>query len=785
MKSQKNNFLLLFFYLILFFSYKTQAQTIEDKIAAIPSQYFELDRENFHLQFNKNSYLTEESIWFKGFVFDKKNTVPYMETTNVYVNLFSPSGEKLDSKLCFAKDGAFQGSFKLKTEYPSGTYYAQVSSNWCNNFVENESGIFSVSIVDSNGILASKTTNPILNFHPEGGVFLEGITNTIGVSAVDCNNNGIEISSGIVQNSKGEEIANFQTNSFGFGKFDIIQTNHEIYKISFVYNNLKIEKSLPFPDEIGTALSVNNYSNDTKTFVTIKTNDKTRKNFEGKKLYLTVNQNEKMVIAGFEFKENTNTIVLANADMFDGINTIRIIDENLNKRNERIVYKPFSNDFDIQLEVAKKTIDSIEIKGVSNLANIKIGISVLPENSICSKKEQTIFSSFLVNSYLKKPLANINAIFENPTKKKYYDLDFILLNENTPKYDWETMKNPPTIKYKFNKGVTLKGTINEAIDNKKNYKIQVFSLLAELNEFTEIDDKNEFYFRNFIAMDSTKVNFTLVKNGEKYKELNYVPKIVNDDTPFLKPFEITKNNCTALPNTITNKPTETAIPKIKEAVQLEDVQIIKEPKKVVLTNQNKYGNTMMRGFKIDNDAYSMYSNVIGFIAGHGFDAGSQTGSVYIRGRTRINITRPNIPSVFLDDIEVTDFNILDNMSLKMVSEIYINKNGTSIQSTGTGVIKIYTNKEYRSVPRKSLAKKFIITNAFANETTFENPLYESYSNQGFTNYGTISWQPYLETEGNSIQFAIPNLKQKKITLLIEGISTEGKLISTIKTINLD
>ena len=125
------------------------------------------------------------------------------------------------------------------------------------------------------------------------------------------------------------------------------------------------------------------------------------------------------------------------------------------------------------------------------------------------------------------------------------------------------------------------------------------------------------------------------------------------------------------------------------------------------------------------------------------------------------------------------------MSLKLVSEIYINKNGTTIQSTGTGVIKIYTNKEYRSTPRKSLAKSFIISNAFAIELNYKNPTYASYSDEGFSNYGTIFWEPNLETEGNLIQFSIPNLNQKRITVQIEGISTEGKLISTIKTINLD
>jgi hypothetical protein len=467
------------------------------------------------------------------------------------------------------------------------------------------------------------------------------------------------------------------------------------------------------------------------------------------------------------------------------VNIIRVIDDNLNSRNERIIYKPFANEFDIQFEVSKKTIDSIEIKGFSNVSNIRIGVSVLPEKSLSTKKEQNIISSLNINSYLKNPTININSIFENPSKKNNFYLDLILMNESESKYDWEKMKNPPTIKYKFNKGVTLKGTINEAIDNKKNYTIQMFSLPAELNEFAEIDEKNEFYFRNFIALDSTKVNFTLVKNGEKYKELIFLPKVVNEDTPFLKPFEIKNQNCEWIQEQNTNNTPELALPKIKEAIELKDIVVISEPKKVELKNQLKFGNSMMKGYKINNDEYNMYTNVISFIAGHGFDAGSQAGNVYIRGRARISITRPNIPSVFLDDIEITDFNILDNMSLKLVSEIYINKNGTTIQSKGTGVIKIYSNLEYKNKPRKSLAKSFIITNAFSNETIFKNLPYESYLSEGFQNYGTLFWEPNIETEGNMIQLFIPNLKQKNITLQIEGISLEGKLISTTKVINLE
>lgn len=78
------------FYSLIFVWFSCQialnAQSIEEKIIKIASDYFELTRENFHLQFNKTNYLIGETIWFKGFVIDKKTNLPSTETTNVYLD---------------------------------------------------------------------------------------------------------------------------------------------------------------------------------------------------------------------------------------------------------------------------------------------------------------------------------------------------------------------------------------------------------------------------------------------------------------------------------------------------------------------------------------------------------------------------------------------------------------------------------------------------------------------------------------------------------------------------
>ena len=72
------------------------SQTTEEKIIKITTDYFELARENFHLQFNKTTYLAGETIWSKGFVLDKKTNFPSAETTNVYLDFLNLEAMTMD-----------------------------------------------------------------------------------------------------------------------------------------------------------------------------------------------------------------------------------------------------------------------------------------------------------------------------------------------------------------------------------------------------------------------------------------------------------------------------------------------------------------------------------------------------------------------------------------------------------------------------------------------------------------------------------------------------------------
>ena len=109
-------------------------------IETVLNNYFDLEREAIHLHTDKTTFLNNETIWYQGYIINRKTNKPYF-TTNVFVLLFDEKGKQLSEKLVYATNGVFSGKIELNPKMTSGNYHIQVFTNWMNNFTENESTI--------------------------------------------------------------------------------------------------------------------------------------------------------------------------------------------------------------------------------------------------------------------------------------------------------------------------------------------------------------------------------------------------------------------------------------------------------------------------------------------------------------------------------------------------------------------------------------------------------------------------------------------------------------------
>lgn len=787
----KNKFPLFFICLLTtFFSLNSKGQNHE-KITNSLVNYFKLDRENIYLHLNKDTYLTNETIWFKGYVLDKRTNKLNPQTTNVYVSLYDSDKKEIKKQLFYASNGTVLGQIKLDNSIASGVYFLHIYTNYMNNFKEDESTLEKVEIINLNDNIQKSEKNNLLNIslNYEGGKLLFNTTNTVSVYLTDCYNQGVSLQNAIVYDSNNNVVSKFSTNNQGYGKFDIMNTENTKYTIKINNNFYQLEQQLDSPVIEGINLSVNNYALNDKIQIKIKTNKNTLEKIRKEKMILLIQKNDfaNYIDVNFDDDSTIKELLLDKSSLFKGINVIRLLDSNENSLTERVIYNHKKN-AELTISTITKKGDSVIIKG--NLPNriASLSISTLPQNSISKTYENSILNTLQFKNSLNKNLKNSLYYFENFDRKKQYELDLFLIGCKS-KYDWNSiLESAPVENHSFDIGLTIDGKINQVLNNTDNLKLRLFSING-INEITNIDTKNEFSFKNILAIDSSSFHFSLLKKESKLLSLNIYSKISNNNKNFIKGILIKKNECDLYTKSAENTTNKFTFPKTENLLVLDSINLVGH-KKTLLNNDNRYSNNMARGYKITDDDYSSFRDVLSFIASHGFDTGyTNTGDVYIKSRRgTMSILGNNTPAVFIDDSPVYDLNLLRNMNLTEIDEIYINKSGFGMGGNGMyGSIRIYRKVGYTqgTANMNIKSKPLIIKNGFQKLIQFKNPKYLEYSSESFKNYATIDWLNNLYTnEKGEFEFTIPHYYQKELLLDLQGIDSEGDVHHKVITLNI-
>ncbi|GIZ08918.1 hypothetical protein [Flavobacterium sp. UMI-01] len=778
---------------LLFFTqlFSQTPSSNSQKIGKYIETYFQLDRENIHVQFNKDTYVNNEDIAFKGYVLSTKEGKPNTHTTNVQLVIYDDQEQIIQKQLLFTEKGVFSGGIHLNDKFKSGNYHFHFYTNWMNNFNEDYSFTEKIEIIDKNEVYNIKPTEPnwktaTATFFPEGNIIIDGINNTVGVKLTDCNQKPIEAKDILIVDSKSNEITRFDTNKMGNGSFYFIPSLNETYTLKIKTDKLNVNQPLPKIDETGLTLSYNNNLPKSILAVAVKTNDKGLQLYKGKKFILLLHQNINSVQKEFTLKEDENETVLLFDKKFlsNGVNSIRLIDENLNEVTERLVYHYGSAKPETTLVAKAIANDSIALYGKTNATNSNISISVLPKDNINSHQKKCIQGSFYLNPFLATPENNNFVYYDNENKTQKQDMELLMLNQKSSKYTWTNIKeNPPTIKYNFNKGVTINGTVNKSPEVNSKFKISLISLKDNVFEDTTIDKNSNFKFENFYAQDSTVFILQMKNDKNIIKQTEILARVSANESKFMFPLRLEKNLCP-----IEKKPENNFVftkPALGNSIiNLEGVTIQNDFK-----NNLKYQNEMgltADGYKIVDE----YGSILDYLTRKGFRTGldPETNTVFIRNPR--DLFAEGSPAVYLDNAFLFDLNMLYGIDMSQVDEMYIDKTGFSDAMTGiggtggTGTIKIFlkegANNAYFKVKHSSL----VVTNGFSKNIDFKNATFETQKEYFY--FGTLNWTPSISLkEKSEYELKFPKVGQKEIKVLVEGFTNDGQLISEYQTIPVE
>ncbi|KGO94236.1 hypothetical protein [Flavobacterium subsaxonicum] len=784
---KKTSLTVVFLLLFLLSAVTLHAQDAKkDAIAKALTDYFFLERENIHVQLNKSVYMTNEKIWFKGYVFHRQKNIPFFTTINVYAALMDESGKVLETKLLYANIGSFSGSFKLNSKFASGKYYLQFYTNWMNNFAEDESVVYDLTVINpttgaGNALAKADPSKINIDFYPEGGTMVNGCANSMNLNISDCNHEPLAASSVDILDGSGKLFKTVQVNKLGFGRFELPANTGQGFKAVVTIEGVKHEQALPFAQIKGIALEVNNYAVADKTIVKVRTNKLTMDSYAGKPLYLVVHQDEQALIYDLDFKGNPEiTMALPSQDLFAGVNTVRIIDGDMNQIAERIIYKNSNQTLTSELSKIGQNVENVEFQGKVAYPNMNLSIAVLPENTRSLNETNDIYSSLLLLPYLdghKKVIGKY--YFSNFSKGKMYELDLFLGCQKS-KYAWQKIKGlAPDSKFPFDMGLTLKGAVPKSAGDSKNTRVRLYSLSSALEEIVDVDDKGEFVYNNLILPDSTFVNFSFMRKGEKPKELTLLPQLINANRKFFQMYTPPVRCYAAAAETAVKAPNV-----FQENIELDEVKIEGKTLKYATVS----GNGNLRGYKITQTEINKFNTVLNFIKfNSSFVVNDNQVNVSIqstRTATTLNSAPPK-PIVYIDNMQVMDYDILRTIAMNEVDEIYMNPHAIvpSVRNF-MGIIRIYINHNVKSKAQQALPE-IIVKNGFERITPFENVIYNTTEDEGFASFGVIDWEANIMTDENgAYNLTIPNTAQKSIKVLIEGFSADGKLISETKVITV-
>nr|WP_315149560.1 hypothetical protein [uncultured Flavobacterium sp.] len=787
MKQQISIILILLTTTLLF----SQNADNQQKIKTNLEDYFHFERENIHVQFNKTIYVSNENIAFKGYVFNKQSNLPNLNTTNVQLIIYDAQGQVIQRKLLYTTLGTFDDIVTLDEKLASGKYHFHFYTNWMNNFMEDESFVQAIEIINKNESYNLKINQPdfstaSISFNPESAAFIKEINNNIGIQIKDCNEIGIQIMEGFVVDSKGATITTFFTNKMGYGKLELTPDLNETYAVKIATDQLKMQKQLPKPSNSGMAICYNNNLPNNVLEVSVKSNTAGVNLYQNKNYILLIHQNGKHIQKEFNFNDKNpiQTLTFDKNELPNGVNSIRIIDENLNEIAERLVYINKAVKAAPLLESSFATNDDIILYGKVPAKEANLSISVLPKDSRCNDQKNSILGSLHLNAYLEKPVANSFTYYDRQNVTRANDMELLLLNQEKSKYHWNNITtNKPKESYKFTKGITINGTVVKALNPKKKYKVMLISTKDNIFEEATVDSNNKFSFDNFFARDSTAYMLELMDESNIPIESKMVVTMLNAKEDYRNKLNFTATICPEIKD-LKNNYHFTDADLEKKTIALNEITVKNNYKKPILTHENDMNNSTAKGYKIGDKEHG---TALTFLGRNGYITGvNEEFTVYIRS-TRDELTNTEInmaPAIFIDNVQIFDLNILFDLELSAVDEIYSDRFNTSVlANNGNGTVKIYLKKGANTKYMKSKHTSIVTKLGFAKTKPFQTTKF-AFSKE-FDVFGAMQWFPNVFLDAEQLfEVKFPNSNQKEIQVLIEGFTVDGQFISEQKKLSI-
>ncbi|MDX1333566.1 MAG: hypothetical protein R3252_11090, partial [Robiginitalea sp.] len=575
-----------------------------------------------------------------------------------------------------------------------------------------------------------------------------------------------------------EEVTRFRVNQFGIGRVELTPREGRAYYAHLRYLNREHKIPLPPAEAEGVSLRLSDLKN--KVAIALKTRFKDPLQRDAP-FYLTVHNGDSLKGIPVSFRAETETLkIFPKKDLYKGVNVFTLFDPNGKPLLERLFFNDHGMTFrDTMVGYSSREKDSLKIQlGIQDLDPTyfsSLSVSVLPGGSKAYRGHHNLPSYSLLQPYVRGYIQNAWYYFQEITARKRYELDNLLLTQGWSSYDWNTVTNhPPSYRFDFEKGIAFTVGFN----SRKSDAFYIFPTYYNDAQLLELNPgQKKFTVENFYPLEGEDLSMTEIRGNSRSKPSGAYVHFKPSAIPPLK-----SDRAKVLPSRLGRQFGEIEVPPISFE-NLKKLQVLDE---VTVTEKRRIGRLQQLQdrtpgridiFAKNDPRRNMWLST--YLSGRGFRVSETPGRLDIQA---FNPNSPNAtrPTVYLDDVLLTDFSILWRFRLDVVDYIEINPTGIgSGMLGGGGVIRIATDPTLR---RESLASRsyqsYEVPLAFGSKKQFYTPVYSSYNSEFFETYGTLGWVPDLkaDTEGR-FSFYTKSHGLEELVLHVEGIVNGDEFVS--------
>ncbi len=496
-------------------------------------------QEKVYLHIDNSYYIAGEEINYKGYLTNAYNTDLRGGSKVLYTELYDPNNILIAKHTSTIKKGQSPGNIPLVDTLLSGSYTIVSYTNWMKNSDEDYYFRKNIQIYNSDNTSNAEkinTKNIDIQFFPEGGELVNGLTSKVAFKAVNNLGVGIKVS-GEIYNNYGDKIADIVSNNLGMGAFVIKPIQGEEYHVKL--KNIEVNKAYKLPSQLtqGLVMSVNNFG---KEYIRVNIQGKgiTNKNI----LIVLQNRGEIHYYVKAEVSSKGITTKIPKGKLPPGISQITVFDLKTQLPiMERLIF--IQEEKQLQIHTISKRVEY----GTREKVNAKItvhdakGLPIIGDFSLSvtnrSKKKYSddIHSFILLTSELKGKIENPNYYFQETTPNTVRDLDYLMLTQGWRRFTWENIleTKPKANKFDIELGglFSIKNRLlsNGELVKNEDISILLINQLAPYQSRTNEKGQLDFKVIDFFGDETYIYQITKNKNididiDNSYKNSNTLPQ---------------------------------------------------------------------------------------------------------------------------------------------------------------------------------------------------------------------------------------------------------------------